>query len=53
MVFKNYDKRLKLQATVFDEKSGRFLEVFTDQPAVQLYIGNHLNGENIGKGNLP
>lgn len=31
--------------------SGRVLEVFTDQPGVQLYSGNGLDG-NIGKGGL-
>lgn len=52
MIFKNYSGELKLQATVYEEESGRFLEVYTDQPAVQLYVGNHLDGSNIGKGNL-
>lgn len=32
-------------------KSGRVLEVYTDQPGVQLYTGNGLDG-NIGKGGL-
>jgi len=53
MVFKNIDGPLKLQASVYEKESGRIMEVYTDQPAVQLYIGNHLNGNNIGKGQLP
>jgi len=53
LVFEKMDKNLILGATVYDRKSGRLMEVFTDQPAVQLYIGNHLDGSNIGKGNIP
>ncbi|MDB6075297.1 MAG: galactose-epimerase [Verrucomicrobiaceae bacterium] len=33
---------VKLAARLADRKSGRVLEVLTDQPAVQLYTGNHL-----------
>ena len=32
-----------------DEKSGRRLAVFTDQPVVQIYTANGLNGSLIGK----
>jgi len=53
MVFENSDRSVKLQATVYEEQSGRLMEVFTDQPAVQLYIGNYLDGTNIGKENIP
>ncbi len=53
MVFKSSDGEVKLQATVYEEKSGRLLEVYTDQPAVQFYVGNYLDGTNIGKGNVP
>ncbi|MCP5061746.1 MAG: galactose mutarotase [Ignavibacteriae bacterium] len=53
LVFKKSDKNLPLRATVYEEKSGRVMQVFTDQPAVQLYIGNHLDGSNIGKGYIP
>lgn len=34
---------MKLAARVQEPKSGRVLEVLTDQPAVQLYTGNHLD----------
>jgi aldose 1-epimerase len=37
-------------ALVQDPVSGRVLEVITDQPAVQLYTGNMLDGSIIGKG---
>lgn len=52
LVFEDYDGEVKLQATVYDERSGRLMEVYTDQPAVQFYVGNYLDGTNIGKGNL-
>jgi len=31
-------------ATVYDPKSGRFMEVFTTQPGIQFYTGNFLDG---------
>ena len=36
-------------ATVYDPKSGRVLEVFTEEPGVQFYSGNFLDGSVIGK----
>jgi len=35
---------LPLAARVYEAKSGRVMEVFTDQPGVQLYTGNFLDG---------
>ncbi len=35
---------LKLAARAKDPQSGRVLEVFTTEPGVQLYTGNHLKG---------
>jgi len=40
-------------ATVFDPSTGRFMEVFTDQPGVQFYCGNFLNGTLKGHGGKP
>jgi aldose 1-epimerase len=40
---------LGLAAEVYDPTSGRVLEVFTTQPAVQFYTGNFLDGSSIGK----
>ncbi len=37
-------------ARVWDAVSGRIMEVFTDEPAVQLYTSNWLDGSLIGKG---
>ena len=39
-------------ARVYDPASGRTLEVTTDQPGVQFYTGNFLDGSLIGKGSM-
>lgn len=41
---------VKTVAELTDEVSGRHLEISTDQPAVQVYTGNWLNGSPLGKG---
>lgn len=38
-----------LAATVTDYASGRIMEVYTDQPGIQLYTANALNGSTNGK----
>jgi aldose 1-epimerase len=43
---------LELCATVYCEKTGRFMEVFTTEPGVQLYIGNFLDGSQVGKSGI-
>lgn len=43
------DKELKLAATVYSDKTGRFLEVLTTEPGVQFYCGNFLDGSHVGK----
>ncbi len=40
---------VKLAARLHDPKSGRMLEVLTDQPTLQCYTGNCLDGTIIGK----
>ena len=47
----DWDGSLKNAATVFDDKSGIVMEVLTDLPGVQFYIGNYVGGEN-GKGGV-
>ena len=42
-----------LAARVYDPSGGRAMEVYTDQPGIQFYSGNFLNGSNIGKGGHP
>jgi aldose 1-epimerase len=39
---------LNLGARAFDPRSGRLLTVWTDQPGVQFYSGNFLNGTLVG-----
>lgn len=41
---------LALAARVEEPGSGRVLEISTDQPAIQLYTGNFLDGTVLGKG---
>jgi aldose 1-epimerase len=40
---------LGFAASAFDPESGRLMEVFTTEPAVQLYTGNNLKGTETGK----
>lgn len=46
----NADSRQVKAARVTDPKSGRRLTVTTDQPGIQLYSGNFLDGSLFGKG---
>lgn len=43
-VLRSQDGKLALAARAKDPSSGRVMEVFTDQPGVQLYTGNFLGG---------
>jgi len=40
-------------ARVVEPASGRVLEVFSTEPALQFYSGNFLDGTNVGKGAKP
>lgn len=40
----------KLAVRLEDPRSGRVLEVLTDQPGVQVYTGNFIDGTLVGKG---
>jgi len=42
--------KIGVAAEVFDPASGRVLEVLTDQPGLQFYSGNFLDGSLTGKG---
>ena len=50
---KSNDKAVSLAASVYDPQSGRFMEVFTNEPGIQFYCGNFLKGKEIGKQNKP
>lgn len=51
-VLNNYNGSVRQAATLYDSDSGRFMEVLTDQPGVQFYSGNFLDGSLIGKENI-
>jgi aldose 1-epimerase len=40
---------VRLAARLKDPKSGRVMEISTDQPAIQFYGGNFLDGKAVGK----
>lgn len=40
---------MELAASVWEPASGRFMEVYTDQPALQFYGGNFFDGTTEGK----
>ncbi len=48
-VLKNKQKNVVLAAAVHEPLSGRYMEVFTDQPGMQFYSGNFLDGSDVGK----
>ena len=45
-------KGVRLAEVLKDPSSGRTMEVLTDQPAVQFYCGNFLDGTAVGKGGV-
>jgi len=44
------DNKEEVDVTVYEPASGRVLEVITDQPGMQLYTGNFLDGKQYGHG---
>ncbi len=48
-VLNRADEDLTLAATVYTAENGRFMEVFTTEPGVQVYCGNFLDGSVTGK----
>lgn len=47
-VINKADGELAFAASAYEPESGRYMEVFTTEPGVQLYTGNHLRGNEIG-----
>ena len=43
------ENELELAAGVYETESGRYMEVWTDQPALQFYGGNFFDGTTSGK----
>ena len=44
------EQNLRLAASLYHPDSGRLLNLFTDQPGVQFYSGNYLDGSLTGSG---
>jgi aldose 1-epimerase len=49
-VLKGASSTVHLNATVYEPTTGRVLEVLSDQPGLQFYSGNFLDGSLTGKG---
>ena len=43
------ESEIELAASVWEPSSGRYMEVWTDQPALQFYGGNFFDGTTYGK----
>ena len=52
-VIDNFDGSTQLVGTLLDPVSGRKMEVYTDQPGIQIYTGAHFDGSEIGKNGAP
>ncbi|GGD52580.1 aldose 1-epimerase [Emticicia aquatilis] len=52
-VFTDSSNKLKNVASVYEATTGRKMEVFTTEPAIQFYSGNFLDGSAITKGGIP
>lgn len=48
-VLNNYDGAVHKVASLYDSTSGRFMELFTNEPGLQFYSGNFLDGSINGK----
>ncbi len=48
-VLNNFDGNVREVALVIENKSGRLMRVFSDQPGMQFYSGNFLDGSIKGK----
>lgn len=43
------EKDVELIASLYEPVSGRMMEVYSDQPGIQFYSGNFLDGDVVGK----
>ncbi len=48
VINKDKPSELAFAASAYEPESGRYMEVFTTEPGIQLYTGNHLGGTEIG-----
>jgi aldose 1-epimerase len=47
-----YNKQVRLIASLYDPSSGRLMKVYSDQPGLQFYSGNFLDGSISGKNGI-
>ncbi|WP_075590141.1 aldose epimerase family protein [Labilibacter marinus] len=52
-VISGFDGNLRIAARLTDPESGREMEVYTDQPGVQIYTGSHFDSSETGKLGAP
>jgi|ERR1035437_2524432 aldose 1-epimerase len=52
-VLNDYNGKVRKAAVVYNQVSGIKLEMSTDQPGLQFYSGNSLDGSTAGKNNIP
>lgn len=52
-VINNYDGSVRLAARLKDPESGREMEVYTNQPGIQIYTGSHFDSSETGKLGAP
>ena len=46
---KENDREMSLAGYVIDPKTGRRMDIFTEEPGIQFYGGNFMDGSDIGK----
>jgi aldose 1-epimerase len=51
-VLNNFNGKVREIALLYHSKTGRYMEVLSDQPGVQFYSGNFLDGSFVGKNGL-
>ncbi len=47
-IIKKDKDELAFAASAYEPESGRYMEIFTTEPGMQFYTGNHLRGNEIG-----
>ena len=52
-VLNKKDDSVSLAAKVYEPETGRAMKVFTDEPGLQFYSGNFLNGADTGRSEIP
>lgn len=48
----SYSDNVRKAVELYEPSTGRFMEIFTDQPGLQFYSGSHLDGTITGKGGI-